>query len=50
MTRQTLWNRIKAGQLASCHVTHGSQRGLYVRLEEEATLSLFESPAPDRQG
>ncbi len=45
VTRQSLWNRIQAGQLASCHVTHGSRRGLYVRLEETATLPLFESLA-----
>ena len=50
VTRQTIWNRIKAGQLASCHLTHGSQRGLYVRLPEDATLPLFESLAAGKQG
>ena len=58
VTRQTLWNRIKASQLASCHVTRGSQRGLYVRLEEFARCGVacefVESPPDDaaasRQG
>ena len=51
VTRQTLWNRIKASQLASCHVTRGSQRGLYVRLEEEAAaLPLFASLAEGQEG
>ena len=51
VTRQTLWNRIKAGQLASCHVTRGSQRGLYVRLEEDtAALPLFASLAEGQEG
>ena len=50
VTRQTIWNRIKAGQLASCHVTHGGQRGLYVRLPEDAPLPLFETLTPTEQG
>lgn len=50
VTRQTIWNRIKAGQLASCHVTRGSQRGLYVRLQEAAALPLFASLEGGQEG
>ena len=28
VTRQTIWNRVRAGRMESCHVTHGRQRGL----------------------
>ena len=31
VTRQTIWNRAKAGTLRSCHVTHGSRRGSLCR-------------------
>jgi DNA invertase Pin-like site-specific DNA recombinase/predicted DNA-binding transcriptional regulator AlpA len=47
VSRQTIWKRIQAGELASCHVTRGRQRGLYVRLAEHATPSLFESPVEE---
>ena len=35
VSRQTIWNRARAGALASCHVTHGSKRGLYVEIADE---------------
>ena len=50
VTRQTIWARIRAGRLESCHVTHGSRRGLYVRLPEEPRLPLFDSPPPEGKG
>ena len=34
VSRQTVWNRIKAGQLASQHVVRGPGKGLYVKLSE----------------
>lgn len=44
VSRQTIWNRVRAGALASCQVTHGRKRGLYVQMADEETLSLFEPP------
>ena len=41
VTRQTVWERIKAGELDSCHVTHGKRRGLYVRLPVEDEMPLL---------
>ncbi len=41
VTRQTVWERIKAGRLDSCHVTRGKTRGLYVRLPVEDELPLL---------
>ena len=41
VSRQSIWNRIKSGELASCHVTHGKARGLYVQLPDEADLPLL---------
>ena len=50
VSRQTIWSRVRAGTLASCHVTHGSKRGLYVEMaDEEDTLPLFETPAAELQ-
>ena len=49
VSRQTIWNRVRAGALASCHVTHGSQRGLYVEIADEETLPLFEPPSAELQ-
>ncbi len=46
VTRQTIWNRAKAGTLRSCHVTHGSRRGLYVEVADGDMLPLF---APARR-
>ena len=34
VSRQTVWNRIKAGRLASQHVVRGPEKGLYVQLPE----------------
>ena len=34
VSRQTVWNRIKAGQLARQHVVRGPEKGLYVKLSE----------------
>ena len=47
VSRQSIWNRIKSGELASCHVTHGKARGLYVRLPDEADLPLFQALSQD---
>lgn len=44
VTRQTIWNRVRAGRMASCNITRGNRRGLYVELPEEAASPLFESP------
>ena len=49
VSRQTIWNRIRTGQLESCHVTRGRRRGLYVRLPAPC-LSLFETQTEDREG
>ena len=49
VTRQTIWNRIRAGQLESCHVTRGRRRGLHVRLPAPS-LPLFETQAEDHGG
>ncbi len=49
VTRQTIWNRVRAGQMESCHVTHGRQRGLYVRLPDPGA-PLFEQLATDEEG
>ena len=47
VSRQSIWNRIKSAELASCHVTHGKARGLYVRLPDEADLPLFQALSQD---
>ena len=49
VSRQTIWNRVRSGNLASCHVTHGSRRGLYVEMPEEGTLPLFETSSGGQQ-
>ena len=49
VSRQTIWNRVRAGALASCHVTHGSKRGLYVEIADDETLPLFELPSAQLQ-
>ena len=49
VSRQTIWNRVRAGALASCHVTHGNKRGLYVERTDEETLALFEPPSAELQ-
>ena len=49
VSRQTIWNRVRAGALASCHVTHGSKRGLYVEIADEEMLPLFELPSAELQ-
>ena len=49
VSRQTIWNRVRSGALASCHVTHGSKRGLYVEIADEDTLALFETPCAELQ-
>ena len=49
VSRQTIWNRVRAGALASCHVTHGNKRGLYVEIADEETLALFEPPSAELQ-
>ncbi len=49
VTRQTIWNRIREGRMEACHVTHGHQRGLYVRLPEP-DAPLFEQLATDEEG
>ena len=49
VSRQTIWNRVRSGNLASCHVTHGSRRGLYVEIAEEDTLPLFETSSGGQQ-
>ncbi len=49
VSRQTIWNRVRAGELASCHVTHGNKRGLCVEMAEEEALPLFEAPSAGRQ-
>ncbi len=50
VSRQTIWNRVRTGALASCHVTHGSKRGLYVEMAHEDTLALFNAPCAQPQG
>ena len=49
VSRQTIWSRVRAGDLASCHVTHGSKRGLHVEIADEDTLPLFEPPCTELQ-
>ena len=49
VSRQTIWNRARAGALASCHVTHGSKRGLYVEIADDETLPLFDPPSAELQ-
>ena len=49
VSRQTIWNRVRAGALASCHVTHGSKRGLYVEIADDETLPLFDPPCAELQ-
>ena len=49
VSRQTIWNRVRAGALASCHVTHGSKRGLYVEIADQEMLPLFETPSAELQ-
>ena len=49
VSRQTIWNRVRTGALASCHVTHGRMRGLYVEMAGGNTLPLFETPAAEPQ-
>ena len=44
VTRQTIWNRVKSGTLRSCHVTHGSRRGLYVEIADHDVRPLFALP------
>ena len=44
VTRETIWNRVKAGTLRSCHVTQSSRRGLYVEVADDDMLPLFVSP------
>ena len=50
VSRQTIWNRVRTGALASCHVTHGKKRGLHVEIAHQDTLALFESPCAKPQG
>jgi DNA invertase Pin-like site-specific DNA recombinase/predicted DNA-binding transcriptional regulator AlpA len=43
VSRQTVWQRVKHGQLNAIHVRRGRQKGLYIRALEPQP-SLFEQP------
>lgn len=48
VTRQTIWNHVRVGKLQAICVTHGSRRGLHVRIGTETDaplLSGLELPA-----
>ncbi len=47
VSRQTIWHRVRSDVLATCHVTHGKARGLYVRLPDEADLPLLQALSED---
>ncbi len=49
VTRQSIWNRVRAGRMESRPVTHGRQRGLQVRLPEPGA-PRFEPLATDEEG
>jgi DNA invertase Pin-like site-specific DNA recombinase/predicted DNA-binding transcriptional regulator AlpA len=44
VSRQTVWQRVKRGQLTAVHVRRGRQKGLYIKVLEQQP-SLFEHPA-----
>ena len=48
VSRQTIWQRVAAGQLESCHVKRGAVRGLYIQLKEDE-LPLFDGKLPDQE-
>ena len=41
VTRQTIWKRMRAGQLQAVYVTRGSHRGLHVRISPEMETPLL---------
>ena len=46
VSRQTIWYRARLGDLASCHVTHGMDSGLYVPIPDVHDLpQLYQLPA-----
>jgi len=50
VSRQTVWNRIKRGELESTHVNRGQNKTLFVKLDESQTRQseLFESRHADK--
>ena len=49
VSRQTIWQRVASGQLESCHVKRGPNRGLHVRLEP-GDHPLFRQILADAEG
>ena len=45
VSRQTIWQRVASGQMESCHVKRGPNRGLHVRLEPDDHPLFRERPA-----
>ena len=48
VSRQTIWQRVASGQLASCHVKRGALRGLYIELKADG-LPLLDGKLSDQE-
>lgn len=44
VSRQTVWQRVKRGELEALHVTRGRQKGLRIKVIEKQT-ELFGRPS-----
>ena len=47
VSRQTIWKRVRSGDLESCHVTYGKQKGLYIALPDDSETSPLQLPFED---
>lgn len=50
VARQTIWKRVRDGKLQAICVTHGSRRGLHVRIDSDMDMPLLSDLEPPAVG